>query len=213
MAVNFPTGSDYLSATFLKNQAVSNDLTIMCWGYLPSIGGSSYRVYLSTIGPGIAIETYTDGTTVNFSTKTADFLGRPLEAGIWYHLAMSVRTRTSTNHLCRGYVNGQFEVEGTDTSIWSLWTGVRVGCYESAGTSPLIGKVKDVRMWRRILDAREIQLEYRSGVPINNSGLLLYSAFDDYLVNDESVEIQWTANGSPTLESGPMVAYPKRRRL
>jgi len=117
------TNANYLTATFATSIPAISDATIMCWLKLASVS-AAYHTFCCIVGPAASLSTTTDGVTSNFATLGGDYPGSVVfETGIWYHMAMTITSSSTTSHFIRGYVNGIFQTEVTDTSTFSAWTG------------------------------------------------------------------------------------------
>jgi hypothetical protein len=191
----------------------TQDLTIMCWGLLPTATPAAYRNFL-TAEPNLALQTFSDGVTFDAGTGSNDFTGPVLATGIWYHLAMTCRNTSTTNHYIRGYVNGQLVVTGTDVTTFTAYTSLTLGNYSTGGnTIPLAGNVRDMRIFTRALDSLSIVSEMNSKRPVNKEALLIYSPFDVDIYTDKSGHgYIWAATGTgQALQAGPVQPWPGRR--
>jgi hypothetical protein len=149
---------------------------------------------------------------MDFGSFNADHLGSVLSINRWYHMAMVVIPTSTTNRQHLGYINGALNVNETDTTTFSAYTGITVGNSTFAGlTYALNGNVRDVRIWTRQLDATEIVKEMNSVVPVRRQGLLLWSPFDDDKAYDRSGNgYIWTPTAGVLTQAGPRKSYNGR---
>lgn len=198
--------------------SATQDMTLMCWVTLGATTGN-YRNIITTenlTGANVAFQTFTDGVTFDIGTGTSDNLGSVLPLNTWLHLTYYVRPSSSTNRQIVGFINGKENIRVIDTSTFAAVTGITIGNWAFGQTVPydlpVNGTIRDVRIWTRVLTPTEIQTEYSSAVPVNKQALLIWSPFDDELVNDKSGNgHKWTAGGlGEVLRAGPRPAWPAR---
>jgi hypothetical protein len=161
----------------------------------------------------ISLSTSSDGLTIDYGTTANNYTGSLLAINTWYHVAMSVRNTSTTNHYIRGYLNGQLNATGTDTSTFAAITSMTLGNYAGGGNvNPLNGNIRDFRFWNRALNDKEVMQEFNSLVPFNKAGLLAWSPLDDDLFTDKSGHgYIWTTTGAVALQNGgPRCAWPGR---
>lgn len=215
MALLLPNSTAYLTATFPAYSA-TQDMTVMCWGLLNTPNTGSYRNFV-TVEPNLALQTFSDGVTFDAGTATTDNNGSVLNANTWYHVTETFRCTTATNRRIKGYINGQQNVDVTDTSTFSAYTGIVVGYDTTLGSAvqAFNGLIRDVRVWSRELNAQEIALEMKSPRPVNTKALVIWSTFDtDFFTDDSGNGKVWSTGGTGAASiatvAGPLIAYPSR---
>jgi len=214
VAVYFTTTTNNTNIIYTPyTGAATNIITVMCWVYLPTGAGSNYRDII-TADPNIYLQFPNSGNQIDFGTAASDNLGPILNLDTWYHVAEVVVPTSTTARRIWGYVNGVLYVNVADTTTFSTYTNVCIGnSIFSNYTYPLTGKIKDVRVWTQQLIATGIVDEMRSAAPVRKPGLLLWMPLDDANTTDESGNDRVITVGSAvTLQSGPMMAYTKRKR-
>ena len=182
-------------------------LTIMCWFKFNAAGSGSY-MDLVAVENNTYMQIITDTLQIDYGTFDNDHLATVLTPGRWYHSAMIVVPTSTTSRQIIGYLNGQLQVDLTDTDTYSASTLVSVGNSENipAGShyvNPLNGSIEDVRIWTRQLTLREIQDEIRSIVPVHKQALAIWAPFNDNITEDKSGHGHiFTAGSSVTLGAG-----------
>jgi len=83
-----------------------------------------------------------DGVKIVFSTP---------EAGKWYHIVYTTDTKAGKLQL---YVNGKFIIDGNSGATLEKWDERRIGSEHDGRW--LIGKVDEVRVYKRVLTEKEI---------------------------------------------------------
>lgn len=199
--------TSFLSTSYTGG--ATTDLTIMCWGFLAG-ARVAYRNFLA-VEPNIAMQTFSDGVTFDVGSNANDHTGSALSLNTWYHLCQTVRNTSTTNHFFRGYVNGVQNVDVNFTETFVTYTTITVGNSQQFGL-PLLGNVRDVRIWTRAMSPSEVVREMQSPRP-SQAGLLLWSPLDDDQFTDRSGNGHlWTSNGAGLLTqgAGSFVSYPRR---
>jgi hypothetical protein len=182
-------------------------MTIMAWIYLPTLTPTGVWRDIITVDPNIYMQIFTDGTSIDFGTANNDHVGQALAAGVWYHVAQVVVPTSTTSRQIYGYVNGQLNVNVTDTDTSVTYTAVCIGnSIFSTFIYPLNGNAKDVRVWTRQLSATDINDEIQSQVPIHTPGLLLWMPLNDNMTVDKSGNNHIMTVGSAVTIHGGFVA-------
>jgi Concanavalin A-like lectin/glucanases superfamily len=216
MSLFFPnTATSAVVNTIPYTGPATTPITLMAWFMIPALATpANYRDIL-VADPNIYMQVFSDGQTMDFGTETIDHTGQLLSAGVWYHACEVVVPASTTSRQIYGYLNGQLQVNVTDTSTFTTYTNFAVGNSVFSGyTFPLNGNVRGVRIWTSPLTPVQVVQEMNSKVPVNQPGLQVWSSFDDNMTQDKSGNIQqWTPGASVTLQAGPMKTYIKRNRL
>lgn len=187
--------------------------TVMAWFYLTGATPANYRDIV-TIDNQVYFQIINTGVNIDYGTFNNDHIGKALNTNTWYHgVQVNVPTSTTSRQIY-GYINGKLDVNITDTDTWATAATISIGSSPATGfTLPLNGKVRDVRVWRRALNATEIYDEMNSRIPIHKAGLFLWVPLDNILAVDKSGNNNVLTVGSAvTLQSGPLPSFPAQRR-
>jgi hypothetical protein len=79
----------------------------------------------------------------------------PAEVGKWYHIVYTTDTKANKHSL---YVNGKFVVDGPGGTAPEQWDERRIGSEHDGRW--LIGKIDEVRVYKRVLTEKEIANNY-----------------------------------------------------
>lgn len=214
MAVTFSavTGTTNIISVPFTGSALSN-ITCMCWFYLNGTTPVNWRDIIM-VDPNIEMQIFSDGISMDYGTATTDHVGSVLQANTWYHAAQVVVPTSTTNRNMKGYLNGNLNVDVTDTATFSTYTTTSVGNSTFLSYNfPLNGSVRDVRIWTRALDATEVVEEMNSAIPVNKPGLLNWAPFDDNSTRDKSGNNNvWTPGSAVTIQQGPLRPFTARQR-
>jgi hypothetical protein len=175
--ITFPTATAY---------------TISMWVKLDSISAQNFIVRTDVNGPN---STYSHQLRINFAGQFQHYTyyggvstitgSTVAEAGKWYHI-VAVSENGGTSRL---YVNGQ--EEGTPdsgvTTLWTAGTKYMIGTSAASTYGFFRGIADDVRIYHRVLSAKEIAALYNTGAGTKQSsaikstgtnGLIGYWTFD-----------------------------------
>ena len=201
----------------------TQDVTVMCWFMIPAaVTGFPHSIvpFQTSTASGLALSTNSDGQTMNYGAANQGNASSPIQFGKWYHAAESLRCLTTTNYFVKGYLNGQMLIyvngSGTLGTITSVSLGNNTQATPANG-NPLVGNIRDFRMWTRELTPVEVVQEMNSAVPYNKEGLTLYTRLDDKFattfIDDLGNGNIWTTTGAVALQNGgPRPAWPAQRR-
>jgi len=208
MAIIIPnTQTNAAIAMTNYNSSATQIFTIMCWFKITAAGSGSYMDLIS-IENNTYMQIITNTLQIDYGTFNNDHLATVLTAGRWYHCAMIVVPTSTTSRQIIGYLNGQLQINLTDTDTYSASTFISIGNSENipAGShyvNPLNGLIEDVRIWTRQLTLSEIQDEMRSIVPVHKQALSIWAPFDDNKAEDKSGHgYLFTPGSSVTLGAG-----------
>jgi len=213
MAANFTTvtnSTNIITTPCVFGATQSN--TTMAWFYLNGLTPTTYRDIV-TIDQQVYHQVLNNA--IDYGTFGNDHVSSNLNANTWYHsVQVNVPTSTTSRQIY-GYLNGELVVNVTDGDTWAASTLACIGSSPETGyTLPFNGNIKDVRIWNRALNAREILDEMNSRIPIHRAGLFLWVPLDDNLAVDRSGNNNVLTVGSEvTLQQGPMntMVFPKKR--
>lgn len=160
----------------------NNNATIISWGVNST--GERYDIRLNGGSSGV-IRNEVSGSGSNGSTFIGD--------DSWHHVAVVLPDDGSTNvSEVQFYIDGQLDslsaTGGTDINT-STTNNVRLGASRSIGNRSLTGKLDDIRIYNRALDAEEV-LTLVEGDPTVND-LIITSITRN---PDQSVTLIWNTN-------------------
>lgn len=183
--------------------------TTMAWFYLP--GATSVGAYRDIVDIDQQVYHQILNNNIDYGTFNNDHTGSALNTGQWYHSCQVNVPTSTTSRQIYGYLNGELNINVTDTDTWAAATTISIGnSPATAYTLPLNGLIRDVRVWDRALNAREINDEMNSRIPIHQAGLFLWCPLDDNLAIDKSGNNNvMTVGASITLAAGPLPPYVK----
>jgi hypothetical protein len=214
MAANIPNTTTAVSlittpCTFGATQ--SN--TTMAWFNLPA--ATSAGTYRDIVDIDQQVYHQILNNTIDYGTFNNDHTSNALNIGQWYHSCQVNVPTATTSRQIYGYLNGNLLVNVTDTDTWAAATTISIGnSAASAYAFPLNGFVRDVRVWNRALNAREILDEMNSRIPIHRAGLFLWVPLDDNLAVDKSGNNHILTVGSGiTFAAGPIPPYVKSNTM
>ncbi|QGQ94328.1 hypothetical protein EHS13_05110 [Paenibacillus psychroresistens] len=167
-AVSLDGTNDYVNIA--DNAALDgmSALTVSAWvnltqmaalGYIPvgkDWGGESYRIFINAAGTVQFVVRTTNNSW--YSAGTAAVSPSALTAGTWYHL---VGTYDGAN--VKIYINGVYQATGSQTisgSIYNTGAALRIGYLDLSNYTK--GKVDEVRIYNRALNASEVLSLYNS---------------------------------------------------
>lgn len=183
--------------------------TTMAWFMLP--GATSVGTYRDIVDIDQQVYHQILNNAIDYGTFNNDHVSSALVIGQWYHSCQVNVPTTTTSRQIYGYLNGELLVNVTDTDTWATATTISIG--NSPDTTyllPLNGLVRDVRVWSRALNQREILDEMNSRIPVHRAGLFLWVPLDDNLAVDKSGNNNvLTVGTSITLGAGPIPPYVK----
>lgn len=213
MAANFTTttnNTNIISTPCTFGATQSN--TTMGWFYLNGATPTTYRDVI-TIDQQVYHQVLNNA--IDYGTFNFDHTSSALNTNTWYHSVQVCVPTSTTSRQIYGYLNGQLVLNVTDTDTWAAATTACIGSSPATSfTLPLNGKVRDVRIWNRALNPREIIDEYNSRIPIHRAGLFLWVPLDDNLAVDKSGNNNVLTVGSGvTLQSGPLPTYVKSNTM
>ena len=214
MAANIPnltTAASIITTPCTFSATQSN--TTMAWLNIP--GTTSAGQWRDIINIDQQVYHQLDNNAIDYGTFNTDNTAATLIAGQWYHSAMVCVPTAANNRQIYGYLNGQLVVNVTSTDPWV--TAVRIGIGNSVASAyafPFNGLIRDIRVWSRALNPREVVDEKKSRIPIHREGLFLWVPLDDNLAVDKSGNNNvLTVGTSITLGAGPLPPYVKSNTM
>jgi hypothetical protein len=146
-----------------NNVAISgaNSRTISCWVYFTSKTTQSIMcIGVNGAGTGWGIETSStvfqlskgnSGTTTSITYDT----------GQWYNIVYTGENLTANSLTIKLYINGNLEYTGTDTSINTTNSTLKLGT-NNAGTLFFNGRISSASVYKKVLSESEIKKNYNS---------------------------------------------------
>ena len=139
----------------------ANSRTISCWVYFTSKTIQSIMcIGVNGAGTGWGIETSStvftlskgnSGTTTSITYNT----------GQWYNIVYTGENLTANSLTIKLYINGNLEYTGTDTSINTTNSTLKLGT-NNAGTLFFNGRISSASVYKKVLSAIEIKKNYNS---------------------------------------------------
>jgi len=139
----------------------ANSRTISCWVYFTSKTIQSIMcIGVNGAGTGWGIETSStvftlskgnSGTTTSITYNT----------GQWYNIVYTGENLTANSLTIKLYVDGNLEYTGTDTSINTTNSTLKLGT-NNAGTLFFNGRISSASVYKKVLSANEIKKNYNS---------------------------------------------------
>lgn len=184
--------------------------TTMAWFMLP--GATSVGTYRDIVDIDQQVYHQVLNNAIDYGTFNNDHVSSALNIGQWYHTCQVNVPTATTSRQIYGYLNGELLINVTDTDTWAAATTISIGnSPATAFTLPLNGFVRDVRVWNRALNAREVVDEMNSRIPIHRAGLFLWVPLDDNLAVDKSGNNNvLTVGASILFAGGPLPPYPRK---
>jgi hypothetical protein len=146
-----------------NNVAISgaNSRTISCWVYFTSKTTQSIMcIGVNGAGTGWGIETSSTVFTLskgNSGTTTAT----TYNTGQWYNIVYTGENLSANSLTIKLYVNGNLEYTGTDTSINTTNSTLKLGT-NNAGTLFFNGRISSASVYKKVLSERDIKKNYDS---------------------------------------------------
>jgi len=139
----------------------ANSRTISCWVYFTSKTIQSIMcIGINGAGTGWGIETSSTVFTLskgNSGTTTSI----TYDTGQWYNIVYTGENLTANSLTIKLYVNGNLEYTGTDTSINTTNSTLKLGT-NNAGTLFFNGRISSASVYKKVLSASEIKKNYNS---------------------------------------------------
>ena len=137
----------------------ANSRTISCWVYFTSKTTQSIMcIGVNGAGTGWGIETSStvfslskgnSGTTTSITYDT----------GRWYNIVYTGANLTANSLTVKLYVNGSLQYSGTDTSINTTNSTLKLGV-NNAGTLFFNGRISSTSVYNKVLSDRDIKKNY-----------------------------------------------------
>jgi hypothetical protein len=139
----------------------ANSRTISCWVYFTSKTSQSIMCFgANGAGTGWGIETSSTVFTLskgNSGTTTAT----TYNTGQWYNIVYTGENLSANSLTIKFYVNGILQYSGTDTSINTTNSSLKLGT-NNAGTLFFNGRISSASVYKKVLSERDIKKNYDS---------------------------------------------------
>jgi hypothetical protein len=139
----------------------ANSRTISCWVYFTSKTSQSIMcVGANGSGTGWGIETSSTVFTLSKgNSRTTTTI--TYNTGQWYNIVYTGEKLTANSLTIKFYVNGVLQYSGTDTSINTTNSSLKLGT-NNAGTLFFNGRISSASVYKKVLSEREIKKNYDS---------------------------------------------------
>ena len=154
-------GSGNITGSNNTDISGANSRTISCWVYFTSKTIQSIMcIGVNGAGTGWGIETSStvftlskgnSGTTTSITYNT----------GQWYNIVYTGENLSANSLTIKLYVNGSLQYTGTDTSINTTNSTLKLGT-NNAGTLFFNGRISSASVYKKVLSANEVEKNYNS---------------------------------------------------
>ena len=139
----------------------ANSRTISCWVYFTSKTTQSIIcIGVNGAGTGWGIETSSTVFTLS-KGNSGTVTSITYNTGQWYNIVYTGENLTANSLTIKLYVNGNLEYTGTDTSINTTNSTLKLGT-NNAGTLFFNGRISSASVYKKVLSANEIKKNYNS---------------------------------------------------
>ena len=139
----------------------ANSRTISCWVYFTSKTTQSIMcIGVNGAGTGWGIETSSTVFTLS-KGNSGTVTSITYNTGQWYNIVYTGENLTANSLTIKLYVNGNMEYTGTDTSINTTNSTLKLGT-NNAGTLFFNGRISSASVYKKVLSANEIKKNYNS---------------------------------------------------
>ena len=154
-ALDFDGNNDHVHVASLS---APTDKTFACWIYIDSLSADFHTLFeFANDAPWFGIVKWA-GDWYLYEFDEVCWGATDLEEGEWYHVAYTSDSGTDES---RVYLNGVDDTENNPKA--NTETGSGMGIAWNSGDTPFDGKIDDVRIYSRALDASEISDLYGGG--------------------------------------------------
>ena len=139
----------------------ANSRTISCWVYFTSKTIQSIMcIGINGAGTGWGIETSSTVFTLS-KGNSGTVTSITYNTGQWYNIVYTGENLTANSLTIKLYVNGNLEYTGTDTSINTTNSTLKLGT-NNAGTLFFNGRISSASVYKKVLSADEVKKNYNS---------------------------------------------------
>jgi len=154
-------GSGNITGSNNASISGANSRTISCWVYFTSKTTQSIMcIGVNGAGTGWGIETSSTVFTLS-KGNSGTVTSITYNTGQWYNIVYTGENLTANSLTIKLYVNGNLEYTGTDTSINTTNSTLKLGT-NNAGTLFFNGRISSASVYKKILSANEIKKNYNS---------------------------------------------------
>ena len=152
-------GSGSITSSSNSGITGANSRTLSCWVYFTSKAIQSIMcIGANGAGTGWGIET--TGTVLSLSKgNSGTITALTYSTGQWYNIVYVGQNLTANSLTIRLYINGSLQYSGTDTSINTTNSTLKLGT-NNAGTLAFNGRISQARVYNKALSADEIEKNY-----------------------------------------------------
>ena len=139
----------------------ANSRTISCWVYFTSKTTQSIMcIGVNGAGTGWGIETSSTVFTLS-KGNSGTVTSITYNTGQWYNIVYTGENLTANSLTIKLYVNGNLEYTGTDTSINTTNSTLKLGT-NNAGNLFYNGRISSASVYKKVLSANEVNKNYNS---------------------------------------------------
>jgi len=153
------SGSGNITGSNNTKISGANSRTISCWVYFTSKTIQSIMcIGVNGAGTGWGLETSSTVFTLskgNSGTNTAI----TYNTGQWYNIVYTGQNLTANSLTVKLYVNGSLQYTGTDTSINTTNSTLKLGT-NNAGTLFFNGRISSASVYNKVLSESEVKKNY-----------------------------------------------------
>ena len=154
-------GSGNITGSNNTSISGANSRTISCWVYFTSKTIQSIVcIGVNGSGTGWGIETSSTVFTLSKGNSGTTTL-ITYNTGQWYNIVYTGENLTANSLTIKLYINGSLEYTGTDTSINTTNSTLKLGT-NNAGTLFFNGRISSASVYKKALSANEVKKNYNS---------------------------------------------------
>jgi hypothetical protein len=155
------TGSGNITGTKDVNISGANSRTLSCWVYFTSKTTQSIMcIGVNGAGTGWGIETSSTVFTLS-KGNSGTVTSITYDAGRWYNIVYTGENLTANSLTIKLYVNGSLQYTGTDTSINTTNSTLKLGV-NNAGNLFFNGRISSASIYKKVLSDRDVKKNYES---------------------------------------------------
>lgn len=155
------SGSGNITGSNNTDISEANSRTISCWVYFTSKTTQSLMcIGVNGAGTGWGIETSSTVFTLN-KGNSGTITTITYTTGQWYNIVYTGENLTANSLTIKLYVNGSLQFTGTDTSINTTNSTLKLGTNNS-GTLFFNGRISSASVYKKALSADEVRKNYDS---------------------------------------------------
>lgn len=154
-------GSGNITGSNNTDISGANSRTISCWVYFTSKSTQSIMcIGVNGAGTGWGVETSSTVFTLN-KGNAGTITAITYNTGEWYNIVYTGENLSANSLTIKLYVNGSLQYTGTDTSINTTNSTLKLGT-NNAGTLFFNGRISSASVYKKALSEREVKKNYYS---------------------------------------------------